>query len=67
MEASKYGFNTNAHPCTSGTCDARSQCDLKMKEEGIATYGANAYGVDGTLINTRSQFTVKTEFVSDSA
>jgi len=36
-----------------------------MKEEGIATYGANAYGIGGTLINTSSQFTVKTEFVSD--
>lgn len=66
MEASKYGFNTNAHPCANGTCDARSQCDLKTKEDGIAKYGANAYGPGGSLINTAYQFGVKTEFISDA-
>ena len=26
MQANNYGFETKAHPCTNGTCDAISQC-----------------------------------------
>jgi len=67
MQANMYGFNVQAHPCANGTCDAKSQCDLNMKIDGVEKYGADAYGPDGTLINTRQAFSVKTEFVSDAA
>jgi len=67
MQANKWGFNVAAHPCANGTCDAASQCDLDMKIDGIAKYGSSAYGPRGTLIDTRSDFQVKTEFVSDAA
>jgi hypothetical protein len=67
MEANRHGFNLNAHPCANGTCDAASQCDLKTKEDGIKNYGANAYGYGGSRIDTRYDFTVHTEFVSDTA
>ena len=38
-----------------------------MKIDGVAKYGANAYGPSGSLINTNNGFNVKTEFVSDAA
>ena len=66
MQANKYGFNVAAHPCANGTCDAASQCDMNMKTDGIAKYGAGAYGPGGSLINTNNGFMVKTEFVSDA-
>ena len=55
MQANKYGFNTNV----SGTCA------LKMKEDGVAKYNKDAYGHKGSLIDTNTEFRVKTEFVSD--
>ena len=38
-----------------------------MMEQGVATYGAGSYGPGGSLINTNSPFTVKTEFISDAS
>lgn len=64
MNANKYGFNTAAHPCNGGICDAQSQCEYSMRVEGAAMYGENAYGPNGTMIDTNSPFTVKTEFLS---
>ena len=66
MEANKWGFNVSAHPCASGVCDAASQCEYKMKTDGAAKYGPDAYGPGGSLINTFNSFNVKTEFVSDA-
>jgi len=36
-----------------------------MKKDGVAKYGATAYGPRGSLINTVDEFNVRTEFVSD--
>jgi len=65
MQANPYGFNVAAHPCANGTCDARSQCEYNMREQGKETYGEAAYGPGGSLIDTDLPFQVKTEFVSD--
>lgn len=66
MQASKWGFNMAAHPCTGGVCDAASKCDLNMKKDGVEKYGPYAYGPRGSLINTNDGFNVRTEFVSDA-
>ncbi len=55
MQANKNGFNVSAG----------DSCSLKMKEDGVAKYGENAYGVQGSIINTKKDFDVKTEFISD--
>ncbi len=34
-------------------------------KDGVEKYGENAYGVGGDIICTKSDFNVKTEFVSD--
>jgi hypothetical protein len=65
MQANPYGFNTSAHPCNNGTCDAASQCDYDMRDQGKEKYGEDAYGPRGTLIDTDQPFHVKTEFLSD--
>ena len=67
MQANPYGFNTAAHPCANGTCDALSQCQYNMAVEGKAFYGDDAYGPNGTMINTNNPFTVKTEFLSHNS
>jgi len=36
-----------------------------MQKDGIEKYGADAYGPDGTLIDTKSEFRVHNEFISD--
>jgi hypothetical protein len=64
MQANKYGFETKAHPCENGTCDAISQCIVGMQKQGAAKYGVEAYGPNGTRIDTNSDFHVKHEFVS---
>ena len=64
MQANPYGFNVAAHPCSNGTCDARSQCEYNMRKEGAEKYGEGAYGPGGSRVNTDYPFTVKTEFVS---
>ena len=64
MQANHGGFNTAAHPCKNGECDAKSQCQYNMAVEGKATYGDGAYGRGGSLINTNKKFNVKTEFIS---
>ena len=33
MNANKYGFETQAHPCSNGTCDAVSQCIIGMQSD----------------------------------
>ena len=32
MQANKWGFSTQANPCSNGTCDAVSQCIASMHE-----------------------------------
>ena len=67
MQANPYGFNTAAHPCANGTCDAVSQCQYNMAVEGKAQYGENAYGPGGSMVNTDYPFNVKTEFLSHNS
>ena len=52
MQANKAGFNVGAHPCANGTCDAISQCQYDMANEGIDKYGSGAYGPGGSMIDT---------------
>jgi len=66
MQANPYGFQMSAHPCNNGTCDAQSQCDYKMREQGKTAYGEDAYGPNGTMVDTNRKFTVKTEFLSEN-
>ncbi len=54
-----------AKPCADGSCDARSECQYKMMEEGARKYGSDAYGVGGSLIDTLGSFDVLTQFISD--
>ena len=42
MQANNSGFNLSAG----------DSCSLKMKEDGVAKYGEDAYGVNGSIINT---------------
>ena len=51
--------------CADGSCDARSQCQYSMMEQGVREYGSDAYGVGGSRIDTLGSFDVLTEFVSD--
>mmetsp|Transcript_11879 Transcript_11879/g.15125 ORF Transcript_11879/g.15125 Transcript_11879/m.15125 type:complete len:256 (-) Transcript_11879:1506-2273(-) len=67
MQANVAGFQTQMHPCANGTCDAVSQCSYTMAKEGEAKYGAGAYGRNGSLINTKDTFRVRTEFVSKNS
>jgi len=67
MQANPYGFNTAAHPCSNGTCDAVSQCQYNMAVEGKALYGENAYGPGGSMVDTDYSFNVKTEFLSTNS
>jgi len=39
MQANRYGFETQAHPCSNGTCDALSQCAYGMQNQGLEKYG----------------------------
>ena len=66
MQANPYGFNVQAHPCSGGSCDAISQCDLNMKMDGVEKYGEGAYGPGGSLIDSTQRFNVWTEFVADA-
>ena len=64
MQANHAGFNTAAHPCANGECDAMSQCQYNMTVEGRAKYGDDAYGRDGSLIDTNQPFSVESAFIS---
>ncbi len=55
------------HACNNGKCDAETQCKYNMMKDGQKKYGKNAYGVNGSIINTGKEFTVKTEFVTDTS
>ena len=66
MQTNDYGFELSAHPCANGDCDPTSMCQYKMREQGAAEYGADAWGPNGTLINTYSWFQVQTDFVSEN-
>jgi len=66
MQANAYGFESKAHPCSNGTCDAISQCIIGMQDEAMQVHGSNAYGPGGKKIDTDVRFHVKTEFVSTS-
>jgi len=61
MQANKYGFESKAHPCSNGTCDAISQCILSMQHESIQS---SWYGPYGSKIDTNLGFHVKNEYVS---
>jgi len=65
MQANRFGFSTQANPCSNGTCDAVSQCIASMHIQGVEDYGTDAYGPSGSMINTDLWFTVKNEFISD--
>lgn len=64
MQANDYGFELSTHPCKNGDCDARSKCDYQMREQGAADYGIDAFGPNGTIINTNEWFNVKTDFIT---
>jgi hypothetical protein len=64
MQANLYGFESKAHPCANGTCDAMSQCIIGMQKQGVRDYGEDAYGPNGSFIDTNAKFHVKNEFVS---
>ena len=67
MQANPFGFNVAANPCEGGSCDPVSQCKYDMAVEGKEKYGENAYGPNGTLIDTNQPFNVHTEFLSTSS
>lgn len=56
MQANQYGFNVAANPCDGGVCDPISQCQYRLKEEGIKKYGDWAYGPHGEIIDTNEPF-----------
>lgn len=62
MQANRFGFESKAHPCSNGTCDALSKCAISMQEEASAT--SNSYGPGGSKIDTLKKFHVKNEYVS---
>ena len=64
MQANRFGFESKAHPCANGTCDAMSQCIIGMQKQGVRDYGEYAYGPHGSFIDTNAKFHVKNEFVS---
>lgn len=64
MQANLFGFESKAHPCANGTCDAVSECIASMQEQGVEKYGKDAYGPFGTIINTNISFHVLNEFIS---
>lgn len=64
MQANKYGFESKAHPCSNGTCDAISQCALSMQHEAIQSSHHDCYGPGGSKIDTNKRFHVKNEYVS---
>lgn len=67
MQANPYGFETTVHACVGEGCnDDASTCQYNMKTMGVETYGEDAYGPSGTLIDTDSPFTIKTEFITTS-
>lgn len=65
LQANKFDFNMQAHPCENGNCDAASQCSYNMMKDGAQKYSQNAYGVNGDIICTSKDFEVKTEFIAD--
>lgn len=67
MQANPFGFNTSSNPCPNGVCESTSQCELNMRDEVTKqNLDGNAYGPNGSIIDTNFPFTVKTEFLSDS-
>lgn len=60
-----YGFETKANPCTNGTCDAISECIVGMQEQGKDEYGIDAYGPGGFLIDTNTNFNVRTQLLTE--
>ena len=63
MQANKFGFNTSARACKDEYCNTFSQCEYKARDYDLL----NAYGPNGSLINTNNGFKVKTEFLSNEA
>lgn len=53
MQANLFGFESKAHPCGNGTCDAISKCIVSMQDQGIDKYGSGAYGPGGSIIDTQ--------------
>jgi len=41
-------------------------CEYKMRKQGAEKYGIDAFGKNGTLVNTQSWFKVKTDFVTEN-
>ena len=66
MEASKYGFATRIHPCNGDSCEP-IECfnEIEMKDQGEGLYGLDAYGPEGTYIDTNLPFTVHVAFICD--
>ena len=65
MEASKFGFATRVHACNGDDDCEPTDCYNEMKNQGEALYGLDAYGPEGTIIDTNLPFNVKVEFVCD--
>ena len=64
MEASKFGFATRVH-AFNGDDFEPSTCYNEMKNQGEAKYGLDAYGPEGTVIDTNLPFHVRIEFICD--
>jgi len=58
MQANDFGFELSTHPCAGGECDSRSMCEYKLRQQGAEKYGENAFGKNGTMINSQSWFSV---------
>lgn len=59
FQADKYTWNSSVNPYGNVAV-----CGYDMAVEGVAKYGAGAYGPNGSKINTNFPFTVKTELVA---
>ena len=58
MQANDYGFELSTHPCKNGICNEKSRCDYNLRKQGAEKYGKDAFGPNGTMINTKDWFQV---------
>jgi len=58
MQTNDYGFELSTHPCENGNCSDKSRCDYNLRKQGKEKYGADAFGPNGKMINTKDWFQV---------